>query len=80
MNIAQTLLAAYQDPNHVSHNDLRGLLSAALAASKTADQHFDGGTVQYGFSDNSSLTVQTVKQINQDSNVVNLDVRIVASI
>lgn len=80
MNTAQSLLAAYQNPQHESHNDLRALLSDALAKCTSADQHFDGGTIQYTFPDSSDLTVRTFKKVEHSTtDSISLDVKISCS-
>jgi hypothetical protein len=80
MNTAQTLLAAYQNPQHESHNDLLALLKTSLAESISADQHFDGNTIQYTFKDGSDLMISTHKNVEHSSlNYVNLTLGIRAS-
>lgn len=76
MNIAQTLLATYQDPKHENHNDLRAFLQSCLENSLTADQHFDGGTIQYSFKDSSSVMVQTFFRSQPGKDSIELDLKI----
>lgn len=76
MNTAQILLAAYQNPQHESHNDLRAFLQSCLEKSLTADQHFDGGTIQYSFKDSSSVTVQTFFRSQTDKDSIEFALKI----
>lgn len=76
MNIAQQLLADFNNPQHENFNDLRAFLQSCLEESLSADQHFDGGTIQYSFKDSSSVTVQTFFRSQTVKDSIEFDLKI----